>query len=62
MGAGGVVSGHVVDDGLLLQDAPLSSRHRELGQFELGRGGFEAALEVIEAHRGEEFERAIGIL
>lgn len=33
----------------------------KLGKFEFGRGGFEAALEVIEADRGKEIEGAVGI-
>lgn len=31
----------------------------KLGQFEFGRGGFEATLEVIEADRGKEIEGAV---
>lgn len=44
----------IVDQPLGLEDAALASGGGELSQLEIGRGGFQAALEVIEADRGEE--------
>lgn len=44
-----------------LENAAFSSRGGELRQLELGRGGLDAGLEVVEVDRGQEVVRAGGL-